>query len=107
MLAMKEITMTAWTPPRYLPNGELNPERIERYYVRAKTKRRALELLGQHSISGPVTPYIHRNYGGDGWGASIDRPAHEGEGVWITRDHSSRELVPVWVDSPNSSVRGI
>lgn len=94
---MVEIAVPCWSGYRYI-EGKLNPDRVEKYFVRAKTKKRCLELLNEKTKSS-YTMNSLREYGSDGWGTYIVRPIHEGEGIWLTRDFSSRDLVELWVET--------
>ena len=89
---MKEFAYTVCRG-RYI-NGELNPDRIEAFYVRGKTKKRCIEILNTYGRCN-VSYNIMSNYGSL-WGNIVERPDFEGEGLWITRDYNSVELIPVW-----------
>ena len=76
---------------RWLAGNKLNPNRIDKYYVRAKTKKRCLELLNQHNRS--MSMHHINTYGYNTWGTGFEHPAGEEEGVWITRDIHDKKLI--------------
>lgn len=77
----------------------LNPDRVERFYVRGVTKKDCLQILHEHTrdcrwmSAGHLRKYAHPR-----WGTYVARPKCEGRGVWITRDHHSREMIELWTD---------
>jgi len=80
-------------------NGELNPDRVEAYLVRGKTKKDCLELLNAHARGCRGTTAYHlRQFAHWCWGTRIKRPTHQGRGVWLTRDHGDTEMIAVWED---------
>ena len=94
---MKEISLSA-SYARYLPDKRLNPNRVDVIYIRAKTLKRAVELVNQYGPPGRRNLTMHhlRKYGCYAWGTNVIRPQGENEGVWITRDPFDKVLVPVW-----------
>lgn len=86
---------------RYLSRDKLSPRRKDAIFVRARTKKRAVELLaivGRH-----WTPRGIREYGYDTWGNHIIRPEGEAEGVWFTRDFADKHLLPWYVNGKLSA----
>jgi hypothetical protein len=96
---MKEYSITANNRRRYLRvDGEnvLNPDRVDRYYVRGKNKKDCLEIL--NTKVGMNCSMYHFSGFALMWGTFIERPKHEGRGLWLARDANSTELIEVWIE---------
>jgi hypothetical protein len=83
--------------------GKLNPERVEAYYVRGKSKMDVLRILNEHGKGGYYTAHHLRHFANWSWGTAIVKPNFAGRGLWLIRDHGDRQLVPVWEDCQNAS----
>ena len=99
---MKEFSIAARSMRYLLGTNELNPERIDRYFIRANSQK---DAVGLHNkiVGGRLTSHHLRKYGYSRWSNGVIRPAHEGRGIWLTRDHHSTELIPVWLDNPTQN----
>jgi hypothetical protein len=94
------MTEIAYTVARRRWIGsKLNPDRIERYYVRGKSRADCARIISAHGED-RIESYELKTYG-HMWG-NVARPTHEGRGLWITRDHFDNALIEVWIDDPNA-----
>ena len=91
---LKEFAVQSMTRHKW-HGRQLNPNRIARWYVRATTQKRAIELLQQHA-SRTITARVLKDFGGR-WGNHIIRPTHQGEGVWAVRDEFDKDLIEIWI----------
>ena len=83
-------------------NGKLNPERVESYWVRGRTKKDCLEILNERARGcGGMTAHHLRQFGQWCWGTRIKRPVHGGRGLWLTRDPGDSDMVTVWEECQN------
>ena len=95
---MKEYSICANKQRYTYVDGKsvLNPDRVERYYVRGKSKKDCLEIL--NTKGGMNCSMYYFNGFALMWGNVVERPKHEGKGLWLTRDPNSTELIEVWIE---------
>lgn len=84
----------------YHPDGSRDESKwVEDYYVRARSKKRCVELLNEH-LRRNCSMHFLRNYAsrwGD-WYEIESRFVEAKEGIWFTKNHWDHHLHPLWVD---------
>jgi hypothetical protein len=85
----------------YLPDGSRDGARwVESWFVRAKTKKRAREILNERTNGVWSDSYLRNFALSWGDGVIFEEPETKDavEGIWFTRSHWEKDLTALWVD---------